>query len=71
MGAICPPLPTSGNIDVNCSKGPLALYLGGIVILVTLDDLQVQNELGQHQEGIQNDQADDDNLQTKARSEKL
>lgn len=56
---------------MNCSKGPLALYLGGIVILVTLDDLQVQNELGQHQEGIQNDQADDDNLQTKARSEKL
>lgn len=51
-------------------KGLPAPYHGGIVVLVKLDDLQVQNELGKHQEGIQNDQANDDNLQTKGRIEK-
>lgn len=39
-------------------------YPGGIVILVRLDDFQVQDELGQHQEGIQDDQTNDDDLQT-------
>lgn len=30
-------------------------YRGDIVILIRLDDLQVQNELRQHQAGIWND----------------
>lgn len=51
-------------------KGLPAPYHGGIVVFVKLDDLEVQNELGKHQEGIQNDQANDDNLQTKGRIEK-
>lgn len=69
-GAICPPLPTSGRTEMKGIKGLPAPYHGGIVVLVKLDDLQVQNELGKHQEGIQNDQANDDNLQTKGRIEK-
>lgn len=47
---------------MNGINGPLAPYLGCVVILVKLNDLQVQNELSKDQEGIQNDQADDDNL---------
>lgn len=49
-------------MEVNRIIGLLTPYPGGIVVLVRLDDLQVQNQLGQHQEGIQNDQANDDNL---------
>lgn len=55
---------------VNPVKGLWTHYPGGIVILVGLDDLQVQNELGKHQEGVQDDQADDDNLWTEGRSKK-
>lgn len=55
---------------MNHVKGLWTHYLGGIVILVGLDDLQVQNELCKHQEGIQDDQADDDNLWTDGRSKK-
>ena len=51
-------------------KRLVTAYPGGVVILVGLDDLQVQDELGQHQEGVQNDQANDDDLRTEARSGK-
>lgn len=55
---------------MNRVKGLWTHYPGGIVILVGLDDPQVQNELGKHQEGVQDDQADDDNLWTEERSKK-
>lgn len=57
-------------IAVNHIKGLQTHYPVGIVILVRLDDLQVQDKLSEHQEGIQNDQADDDNLWTKGKSKK-
>lgn len=37
-------------------------YPGSVVVLVGLDDLQVQNELGKYQKGIQDHEADDDDL---------
>ncbi|EGW07441.1 hypothetical protein I79_004270 [Cricetulus griseus] len=37
-------------------------YLDCIVFLIWLDDLEIQKELSKHQEGIQDHQADDDNL---------
>lgn len=55
---------------MNHVKGLWTHYPGGIVILVGLDDPQVQNKLGKHQEGVQDDQADDDNLWANARSKK-
>jgi hypothetical protein len=45
-------------------------YLGRIVVLVGLDDLQVQDELGQHEEGVQDHQADDDDLWATGRGAK-
>ena len=55
---------------MNRGKGLWTHYPGGIVILVGLDDPQVQNELSKHQEGVQDDQADDNNLWTEERSKK-
>lgn len=67
----CPLRPASVQVTrVNHVKGLWTHYPGGIVILVGLDDPQVQNKLGKHQEGVQDDQADDDNLWANGRSKK-
>lgn len=49
-----------------CAPAPCA-YLFCIVFLVWLDDPQVQKELSQHQQGIQDHQADDDHLLGKSK----
>lgn len=58
---------TEATVLVKIPEGA-GTYPRDIVILVGLDDLQVQNELGQHQESVQNDQANDDDLRSKGRS---
>lgn len=49
-----------------CVPAPRA-YLDGIVFLVWLNDPQIQEELSKYQEGIQDHQADDDDLVGRSR----